>query len=102
MADEYDAYEEEEEPPKKPKRPRKPIDWPLVIMLVGAAVFVLVFGLITIMAPRRPFLLLRSGQSARPAATAAGAPPGVPAPAAPATIPAGGGTGTPAGPPAKP
>jgi hypothetical protein len=77
VADEYGEYEEEEAPPpRKPKPPRKPIDWPLVIMLVGTLVFLLVFGLITAMAPRRPFLVVRSGQGARPAATAVGAPPG--------------------------
>lgn len=70
MAAEYDEYEEEEAPaPKKPKRARKPIDWPLTIMLVGSLVFLLVFGLITLMAPRRPFLMLRVGQSARPGPT---------------------------------
>jgi hypothetical protein len=72
MAAEYDEYEEEEAPaPKKPKRPRKPIDWPLMIMLVGSAVFLLAFALITVMAPRRPFLLLRSAQQVKPAVTAA-------------------------------
>ena len=100
MADEYDEYEEEEEAPKKPKKPRKPVDWPLVIMLVGAAVFLLVFGAITLMAPRRPFLALRSGQSAKPAVTVvAGASGSSPAAQgqAPATTPA-----VPAQAPAKP
>jgi len=81
VADEYDEYEDAEAPPpKRPRPPRKPIDWPLVIMLVGTLVFLLVFGLITLMAPRRPFLFVRSGQGARPAATVAGAPAGASAP----------------------
>jgi len=94
-----DEYEEEEEAPapKRAKPPRKPIDWPLVIMLVGTLVFLAIFGLITLMAPRRPFLVVRIGQGARPAATAAGGVPG----AANAATPAPGGTpaggATPAG-----
>jgi hypothetical protein len=49
VADEYDEYEDAEAPPpKRPRPPRKPIDWPLVIMLVGTLVFLLVFGLITL------------------------------------------------------
>jgi len=102
VADDYDEYEDEEEAPKpKPKRPRKPIDWPLVVMLVGTLVFLLIFGLITLMAPRRPFLLLRSGQSAKPAATVVSSTggPGVPGGAA---APTGGGTPAPAPTPAAP
>lgn len=89
MAAEYDEYEEEEAPaPKKPRRPRKPIDWPLLIMLVGSLVFLLVFGAITLLAPRRPFLALRGAQSApRPTAVVTTGTP--PADAAkPATTPA--------------
>src|SRR5205085_9472922 len=82
MADEYDEYEEEEEAPK-PKRPRKPIDWPLLTMVVGSIVFIVALLAITLMAPARPFLFLRSGQSARPAATAAAGTAGAPATGAP-------------------
>jgi hypothetical protein len=76
-----DEYEEEEAPqPKQPKRPRKPIDWALWIMLIGTLVFILVFGAITLMAPRRPFLVLRGlgpggTPAAKPVATAAAATP---------------------------
>jgi hypothetical protein len=93
VAAEYEDYDEEEAPePQKAKRPRKPVDWPLVIMLVGSAVFILVFFVITVMAPRRPFLLVRSGQQVRPAATAGASAPvtpvATPAVAAGATAPA--------------
>jgi hypothetical protein len=88
MGDEYE--EDLRPPPPRPRRPRKPIDWTLWIMVVGTLLFILVFGAITLGAPRRPFLALRGlGPSvARPAPAAV--PTGVAATAAPgaATAPA--------------
>jgi hypothetical protein len=123
--EEYDEEEEEEAaPPPKPKKHRKPIDWPLWIMIVGTVGFLAIFGAITVMAPRRPFLTIRTiGEMTRAkppaAATAAPKPAGATTPAAgtppaagAATTPAAGTTpgaattpapaGTPTGPAAKP
>jgi hypothetical protein len=70
MGDEYE--DDLPAPPPRPRRPRKPIDWTLWIMIVGTLLFILVFGAITLGAPRRPFLALRGlGPSlARPAPAA--------------------------------
>jgi hypothetical protein len=83
MSDEYDE-EEAPSPPKRPRRPRKPIDWTLWIMLLGTLAFILMFGAITILAPRRPFLALRGIGPAgpKPAATAVAKPTGQATPAA--------------------
>jgi hypothetical protein len=91
MSDEYE--EEEAAPPPKPKRPRRPIDWTLWIMLLGTLAFVLIFGAITLLAPRRPFMALRgigAGIGGRPAATAVATKPADPAakPADPGAKPA--------------
>ena len=85
MAEEYDDEAEDEAPAaKKPKRPRKPTDWPLLIMVVGTIVFLGIWLVVTLMAPSRPFLALRSapGKAATTASTAgagAATTPGAPA-----------------------
>jgi hypothetical protein len=102
MSDRYDdEYDEEEPPPPPPKKPRKPIDWPLWIMILGTVGFLVIFGAITVMAPKRPFLSIRTiGEMTRakppPAATAAPKPAAT-APAGAAT-PAAGTTPAPAAP----
>jgi quinol-cytochrome oxidoreductase complex cytochrome b subunit len=116
MSDQYDdEYDEEEEekPPEKPKKPRKPIDWALWAMILGTIGFLVIFGAITVMAPRRPFLTIRTiGEmtQAKPTAGATAgpkpagtAPAGAASPAA-GTVPGAASTpaATPSGPPAKP
>lgn len=97
--DEADEDEEESAPPPRPKPRRRPVDWFVVTLIVGSLLFFLVFGAITMMAPRRPFLLVRFAQSARPAATApAAGAGGVQTPAAGTANPA----ATPAAPAPKP
>jgi hypothetical protein len=98
MSSQYDdEYEDEEEeaPPPKPKKPRKPIDWPFWIMIVGTVGFLMIFGAITVMAPRRPFLTIRTiGEITRGKPTAAATVVPKPAGTAPAgaTTPAAGTT----------
>ncbi|MBM4418046.1 MAG: hypothetical protein FJ033_07015 [Chloroflexi bacterium] len=84
LADDEDLQEDEEDGKKPPKKPRPPRDWPLIAMIAGAATFLMVFSLITIMAPRRPILLIRTIGEATPARLAAQdqAPATTPAPAA--------------------
>ena len=90
--------------PAKPKPRRAPIDWAVVVMISGTLVFLMVFGAITALAPRRPILGVRFAQTAGrltptpvvvvPAAGApgaVGASAGIPstgAAAAPTTAPA--------------
>ena len=60
-----DTVESEAPPPKpaKPKRRRTPVDWPVIIMISGTLVFLIVFGAITALVPRRPFLGVRFAQT---------------------------------------
>jgi hypothetical protein len=86
--DENDAEEEDEKPkpPPRPRRPRRPTDWVLVTWISGTIMFLAIYGAITLMAPRRPFLAIRGLSTSRPALPApAGLPVGLtPAPGAPA------------------
>ena len=76
--------------PPKPKPRRTPTDWAVVIMISGTIVFLMVFGTVTALAPRRPFLSVRFAQTAgrlTPTSVVV-----VPVPGA-ATVPAGGAAG---------
>jgi quinol-cytochrome oxidoreductase complex cytochrome b subunit len=86
--------EEAQEPrarPPKPKRKRRGIDWTVVIMILGTLIFIVIFGAITLMAPRRPMLFVRGlipapakpTVVATPSAAANATKPASPAPTAP-------------------
>jgi hypothetical protein len=95
IADRYTwpVSEEAEAPAPKPKRRRRPVDWTLLFMIFGTLAFLVFFAALTLMAPRRPFLILRAvpgfGGASAPAAVEtkpAGKPGEKPAEAKPGEV----------------